>query len=175
MANWRRWFWSKDVSEEPVAESHEALRTERDPKRGKPANELAHGASLAEAPDPVDCETVESVSEGPSEGRRTSAEGNNPTADIKGKRERYEDAKRVLLSQAADLFSNVWLPRLLNDFATAPSPPEELLGLALEVLLWEELRDGRMKLVKQKTLSGEGLSARFTELTSSYIKVPTQS
>lgn len=157
MVNWRRWLWGEDghqdASQISVADFDEASGVEQNPELGKSVDDLAYGANSAGVHDI-----------GGSNASRSAPAGRDKSivaVGLEGRREGYEDAKQKVLGQAAHLFSSVWLPRLLADFATADSPPEELLALVFEVLLWEELRDGRMKLIKQETVSGEGVSSRY--------------
>ena len=69
--------------------------------------------------------------------------------------------KKRVFDQAALIFSSVWLPRLFSELATGNSPPEELLALVLEILLWDEIRSDRMELKKQEKISGDHISAKF--------------
>ncbi len=161
MVKWRQWLWGGHFPQRPVADPSEAVRTGRDPRFREPGNEPTHGVSPTETPDTGETKASKSASEGVSERERTSAKEDNPAAGLEAERKGYEDVKQEVLSKAARLFSRVWLPRLLADFATAQSRQEELLALVFEVLLWEELRDGRMKIDRRKTISGEGVSARY--------------
>ncbi|MCB9396241.1 MAG: DUF559 domain-containing protein [Acidobacteria bacterium] len=73
----------------------------------------------------------------------------------------YKGLKRRIIDEASRIFSAIWLPKLAQEMAVGGSPPEELLALVLEVLLWEETRSGRMRIEKQKKLEGEFLTARY--------------
>ncbi len=76
----------------------------------------------------------------------------------------FENAKVRVFQQASHLFSRVWWPRLFEEIAKGDSPPEELMAVVLEVLLWEEIRSGRISLVRQAeftTSTGHTIRADF--------------
>ncbi len=77
------------------------------------------------------------------------------------KENRFDEIKGRVFSEAAEIFSNIWMPRLFTELATGNSPPEELLALVLEVLLWEELRSGRIELKKQERIQGPEVTAKY--------------
>ena len=63
--------------------------------------------------------------------------------------------------EAISVFSKIWLPKLIDELATGDSPPEELLAVVLEIILWDEIRSGRIGITKQGHISGEKVSAKY--------------
>lgn len=76
--------------------------------------------------------------------------------------ERFRQARSVVQRQATQLFYEAWLPRLLDELTRGESPPEELLALVLQMLLWDETRAGRTEVIDQQEVFPETGRTRGT-------------
>lgn len=69
--------------------------------------------------------------------------------------------KNKVCNEAAQVFANIWLPKLIKELAVGDSPPEELLALVLEVVLWDEIHSRRIEIKKQEKVISEKVSAKY--------------